>query len=332
MAVSRESWLLDKAPRSVVLVVVAGLSLGAASAQQGADQAAPDISLSGAGGFAPSAWAFACDPDGTYHPEPSPTYSCAEFPPLPPVLEIDITAFHFSSDGSVITTGASLSCALSGEQTGCPSGNFDASCVSPGTCTETYQLVGGFTGPDTWSGTFTAQFSGDCFDCSYQSWVVTGTRVGIFSDGFESGDTSMWSATVPPYVPPGETCDSAANVSAEAFPFQLFGTFGDDPATGGSCDTNANNTVWFSYTPAVTGDFLISLTNNTTTDAYSRLAVFSTTECSPYGTELTCATAVGKTVSDTVALTAGTPHLIMFYTDDESYTMIDPVIDLSAVP
>ncbi len=53
---------------------------------------------------------------------------------------------------------------------------FSASTVLAGACTETYSLSGSFTSANTFSATFTAQFSGSCFDCTYQSWTVTGTR------------------------------------------------------------------------------------------------------------------------------------------------------------
>lgn len=41
-----------------------------------------------------------------------------------------------------------------------------------GTCDETYTLTGAFTGPDSFSGTFSMSFSGICFDCSTQSFPV----------------------------------------------------------------------------------------------------------------------------------------------------------------
>jgi hypothetical protein len=151
----------------------------------------------------------------------------------------------------------------------------------------------------------------------------------IFADGFESGDTSAWSATVP--ARPGTSCASAADVSAGPFPYQLTGTFDDEPAVGPSCDTTATNTVWFTYTPSLTDEFEITTTNNTATNAYSRLAVFQGTSCDPYGTEISCEATTGKTASVTASLTAGTTYLIMFFTDGDPYTMVDPEIDVAPV-
>ena len=45
---------------------------------------------------------------------------------------------------------------------------------------------------------------------------------------------------------------------------------------------------------------------------------------SPYGTELACETANSHIISATVSLTAGSTYLMMFFTDDEPYTMVDP--------
>jgi hypothetical protein len=55
-------------------------------------------------------------------------------------------------------------------------GHINVTCVYAGTCAETYSLDADFTGPDTWEGTFTASYSGSCYDCEDQSWDVTGTR------------------------------------------------------------------------------------------------------------------------------------------------------------
>lgn len=147
----------------------------------------------------------------------------------------------------------------------------------------------------------------------------------IFQDDFEYGDPGAWSLVVPSW-PAGESCSTPANVSWRTFPHQLPGTFTDDPATGGSCDIVPNNVAWFAYTPMVSGDHQIALTNHTSTTAYSRLAVFETRACEPYGPEIECVTSNDQSVATSVALTAGTPYLIPFYTDGEAYTMVDPEI------
>jgi hypothetical protein len=128
----------------------------------------------------------------------------------------------------------------------------------------------------------------------------------------------------------GEFCSTAADVSGVTFPYQLAGTFSQDPASGGSCDSSPTNAVWFSYTPAATGYYTVAATNHTGTTAYAVLAVFAGAACSPLGTQLACVTASGKTASTTVALTAGTTYLVLFHTDGNSYTMVDPSISITA--
>jgi hypothetical protein len=130
----------------------------------------------------------------------------------------------------------------------------------------------------------------------------------------------------------GRSCDLPADISSASFPFQLVGTFDDNPATGPSCDTAATNAVWFTYTPSASEEYEIITTNNSSTNAYSRLAVFEGTGCDPYGTELDCQTSASKTVSSTASFNAGTTYLIMFFADGESYTMVDPEINITTVP
>ncbi|MBM4371319.1 MAG: hypothetical protein FJ098_06670, partial [Deltaproteobacteria bacterium] len=54
---------------------------------------------------------------------------------------------------------------------------FSASCVYTGTCNETYNLIGTFAANNSWSGTWTVGFSGQCFDCTFQSRSLTGTKL-----------------------------------------------------------------------------------------------------------------------------------------------------------
>ncbi|MFH2008250.1 MAG: Ig-like domain-containing protein [bacterium] len=128
---------------------------------------------------------------------------------------------------------------------------------------------------------------------------------------------------------PGQICTTAADISAVAFPYQQSGTFDEDPAQGGSCDTSPTNAVFFQYTPPSTGMYTIDLQNHSTSAAYSRLAIFVTTSCNPYGAQVECVTANSKTLSSTVALNAGTSYLLMFYTDGNGYTMVDPEISVT---
>lgn len=58
--------------------------------------------------------------------------------------------------------------------------DFSAQHVISGSCTETYAVTGAFVDEFTFTGTLTATFTprsgGACYDCSNQSWAVTGTR------------------------------------------------------------------------------------------------------------------------------------------------------------
>lgn len=129
----------------------------------------------------------------------------------------------------------------------------------------------------------------------------------------------------------GTVCAQAMDVSGASFPVQLQNTFDDDPAAGGSCDTTPTNVVWFAFTPATTGYHQIDLQNFTGTYAYSRVAVFAGAGCSPLGAEIACKSNSSKTVSATIPLTQGVSYRIMFYTDGDSYTMIDPQITITEV-
>jgi hypothetical protein len=133
-------------------------------------------------------------------------------------------------------------------------------------------------------------------------------------------------------VGPGDACQTAYDVSAESFPFVLSGQFDADPAVAGSCDTTPTNIVWFRYTPSVTDDYTITLVNASTTTPSSRLALFDGTSCSPLGSELSCTTTGTASAGTSVALTAGQPYLIAFYTDGNASTMVDPQITIIPTP
>ncbi|MCC6526961.1 MAG: hypothetical protein IT373_30215 [Polyangiaceae bacterium] len=150
-------------------------------------------------------------------------------------------------------------------------------------------------------------------------------------DGFTMLDPQITVTQLPPAVP-GESCSSAYDASAETFPFTLAGTFGADPGVGGSCDTTPTNAVWFSYAPATSGLYQIDLTNQTATFAYSVAAVFDGAACSPLGAQLSCVTASSKSASTSVYLEQGKSYRILFHTDGDSYTMVDPTLTVTSVP
>jgi hypothetical protein len=153
----------------------------------------------------------------------------------------------------------------------------------------------------------------------------TSYKVQFYTDSNAStmvDPTITIATTAPP--PAGTTCSLPSSVGVGTT--QLIGTFGGDPV-GGSCDTVANNAVWFEFTPAATATYVINLVNATVTNAYSRIVVYEGAAC--VGPQLTCITNAAKTVgSGALTLTGGTSYRILFYTDGETYTMVDPTITI----
>jgi len=125
--------------------------------------------------------ATTCDPDGIYTlTSGGPiVYSCCFG-----IVNVNITSFTFLLDGANVIGLPTFAHTMTGAPTTCPSGAFDVVKIFPGGCTETYRLMGTFTGADTWSATFTAGFTGaSCTSglcasepCMNQSFPVTATR------------------------------------------------------------------------------------------------------------------------------------------------------------
>lgn len=118
----------------------------------------------------------ASDPSGTYALDPDPSYQCAL---IFGFYQIDftITTFSFVDDGSTLEVrGAPCG---GGHMVGASvaaDGSFFVTCTYSGDCNETYSLSGTFTDADSWTGDFTASYSGFCLDCTEQAWTITGTR------------------------------------------------------------------------------------------------------------------------------------------------------------
>lgn len=95
-------------------------------------------------------------------------------------VNFSITRFTITDANPVITiaTGSGNPGTLSGSFTG-PT-DVEAQNVLPGSCTETYEVLGTFVDENTLNGTFTATFtpsrSGACYDCTDGSWSFTATR------------------------------------------------------------------------------------------------------------------------------------------------------------
>jgi len=120
-----------------------------------------------------------CDPDGTYTlTSPSSIhYACCLG-----LVDFTIDQFVLAAGGTEITSSPSDPVTLVGTGASCPGGAFSNTGSLAGGCTETYTLDGSFTGPNTWTGTYTVTFIGpecSCFDldpCLDQSFSVTATR------------------------------------------------------------------------------------------------------------------------------------------------------------
>ncbi len=112
------------------------------------------------------------DPSGVYALTPGPSYSCAFG-----LVSLSLPTVTLSDSGSLMIASG-LPCTPSGGSAR-PTRTFDLTCTLPGSCAETYRIRGTFSDDDTWSGTVSATFTGAggaCFDCTNQSWAVTGRR------------------------------------------------------------------------------------------------------------------------------------------------------------
>lgn len=114
------------------------------------------------------------NPNGTYTLSPQATYTCAFG-----IVNFTIGQVTLVDNQSTLTailgpTGPAGGCnVLTGDTAYDKS--FSATCVYAGSCNETYTLSGTFSGT-SFTGTFTASFSGSCLNCVNQSWPITGTR------------------------------------------------------------------------------------------------------------------------------------------------------------
>lgn len=133
--------------------------------------------------------------------------------------------------------------------------------------------------------------------------------------------------------PPGGACDAALSATGQSFPYSAPGNFEEDPSNvAPTCDTSVTNAAWFTYSPATTGWYDLSLVNNTTDNSYSRVAVFEGAACAPVGPQLYCGTSSSKThtTNNAILMDAATTYTIVFYTDGDSYAMEDPQLTVTA--
>jgi len=101
-------------------------------------------------------------------------YTCAAG-----LVTIGVTTFTFAVGGTSLTVTSNDAgapqqpCTMPGTVT---YPMFDVTCTLAGSCNETYELSGMMTGAKSWSGTFTATYTGTCLNCTMQSDPRTGTK------------------------------------------------------------------------------------------------------------------------------------------------------------
>ncbi len=112
-------------------------------------------------------------PSGSYSLSPGIYYSCAWG-----LVTWSYNTFTFYVNGSFMQVGPMMNggCTMSGNYD--PDTHaFNVGCTYYGTCNETYNFSGTFDPDNSWTGTWTVNFSGSCFDCYYHSVNLTGTKL-----------------------------------------------------------------------------------------------------------------------------------------------------------
>lgn len=129
---------------------------------------------------------------------------------------------------------------------------------------------------------------------------------------------------------PGRACQTAYDVSAETFPFQLAGEFPCDTRAAGSCAPYPiGNAGWFKYVPTITGPHTITAQTMGGCNMFCdpTIAVFEGDACAPMGNEIGCANFPDSpSASVTIGLTQGTTYLIEFSLDEDADIAIDDLL------
>ena len=115
-----------------------------------------------------------CNPTRTWVvAPPGVNYYCASG-----AVSISFGTLMFDDTGTTLSVwGGGINCTMFGTSARV-SRMIDVSCVLLGGCIETYHLVETFTSDMSWTGTFTAEYSGGgCYGCVTQTFTgLTGTR------------------------------------------------------------------------------------------------------------------------------------------------------------
>lgn len=121
------------------------------------------------------------DPNGTFSISPVIQYTCAD-QGFGPMVVLNYTQLTLQDNGANLwvqpvmnSSMWSYGCTLQGSSAA--DGTILATCSLTGGCTETYTLSGTFTDNDTFTATLSAEYQGNCADCSYYEMTFTATRV-----------------------------------------------------------------------------------------------------------------------------------------------------------
>ena len=125
---------------------------------------------------------------GEYECSPAPAYSCAFG-----IVDWSVSTFTFEDLG-----GGQISISVSPGPLPVLLGSIDCSGLSftavgtvGGTCVETYTLAGEILSGTEWSGTFTASYTGDCLDCTLQSWSLEAVSSRCLREGEYASDPNL---------------------------------------------------------------------------------------------------------------------------------------------
>jgi len=128
--------------------------------------------------------AVRCLREGEYDSTPDLSYACAFN-----IVDFSVTTWVFTDLGGgqiSVTPSPGPLPDLAGTLD-CETHVFSVVGTEGGTCTETYTLTGEFHAVTSWTGDFTASFSGDCYDCTLQSWHLdSSVHTAVPEDGYQA--------------------------------------------------------------------------------------------------------------------------------------------------
>ncbi len=149
------------------------------------------------------------------------------------------------------------------------------------------------------------------------------------SDGSSYSMTDPAISITPPTLPsqtPGDTCAKPIDITGKTFPYQVTGTFKEDPAKGSSCDSSLYNAAWFSYSPPADGWYRLSAINSAFGLSNMEIAIFDGTACDASDKEVGCANANTSGVALLAYLEAAKTYTLVVALDDPGQAHVDPLL------